>query len=85
MGGAPFAPAAQPSPEVSALVTRINARVDAAVQSGQPVEAMRGWFAQQIAPSLPDAANATMDQIKTLHLPRLTVPALTQIAQFMNA
>jgi len=84
--GGPFAPAVSVSPEVSALVARINARIDSAIASGQPADAALNWFRSEgTKAGIPEAANATMDQIKGVILPKMTVPALTQIAQMMNA
>jgi len=70
-----------PAPEVLALVQKIGARADAAAASGQPVDAMLTWFRNQCGP---DAAQATMDQIKAVFLPRLTMPALSEIAKLMG-
>lgn len=78
-----FAPGAPVvGPEVQALVTRINAKLDGAIASGQPEEAVVQWFRSQCGP---EAAQASKDQIKTVFLPKLTVPALENIAKLMNA
>lgn len=71
-----------PSPEVAALVARINAKTDAAVASGQNAEQARAWLAGQCGA---EAANATLDQIKTVYLAKLPVPQLTNIAGLMAA
>lgn len=76
------APAPGPAPEVQALVQRISGKIDGAVQSGQPTDAVLGWFRNQCGP---DAAQATLDQIKQVFLYRLPVPQLTEIAKLMNA
>ena len=89
-GGAPqggFNPGAQtmqsgPSPEVQALVQRINGRIDAAIQSGQPADQVLTWFRGQCGP---EAANATLDQIKTVCLYKAPMPTLEGIAKLMNA
>lgn len=80
-GGFP-APAAGPSPEVAALVQRINTRIDGAIASGQAADQVLAWFRGQCGP---EAANATMDQIKQSALPKLSVPQLEGIAKLMNA
>jgi hypothetical protein len=59
------------------LVTAILARIDGAVSSGQPSEAIVTWFRQQIGP---DAANATLDQLRQVFIPRMTETQLKQIA-----
>lgn len=69
--GAPAATATHP------LVTAILARIDGAVSSGQPSDAVVTWFRQQIGP---EAANATLDQIKQIFVPRMTEQQLKQIA-----
>lgn len=79
----PFGAPATPSfggaaPEVTALVQRINTKLAA----GQSTDQALGWFRQQCGP---EAAAATMDQIKGVFLPRLTVPALENIAKLMGA
>ena len=75
----PFA-APQPAgdPAVAALVSRITARVDALAAAGQATDQMLAWFRQQCGP---DAAAATMDQIKTVFLSRLPASALENIAK----
>lgn len=81
-GPAPTATPSGPSPEVAALVARIIPRVDAALASGQPVEAVTNWFRSQCGP---EAANATLDQIKQVFLAKLTVAQLDSIAKLVNA
>ena len=78
-GASPFA-APQPAgdPVVAALVSRITARVDALAAAGQATDQMLAWFRQQCGP---DAAAATMDQIKTVFLSRLPASALENIAK----
>lgn len=96
-GAAPLAPGAGPaqgfpaaaaqsgpSAEVQALVQRIVARTDGAIQSGQPPAAVLDWFQKQLAPSIPEAANASLDQIKQTLLYRLQPAQLTQIAGFLG-
>lgn len=79
---APTATPSGPSPEVKALVDKIVPRIDAALQSGQPVEAVTNWFRSQCGP---EAANATLDQIKQVFLAKLTVAQLDSIAKLVNA
>jgi hypothetical protein len=82
----PFAAAAPVvAPEVLALVTRINTRIDGAVASGQPMEQMIAWFRGECAKAGVDANSYTMDQIKAVALPKMPVPALEGIAKLMNA
>jgi hypothetical protein len=65
------------TPPVHPLVTAILARIDGAVSSGQPSDAVVTWFRQQIGP---EAAQATLDQIKQIFIPRMTEAQLKQIA-----
>lgn len=65
------------TPQAHPLVTAILARIDGAVASGQPADAVVTWFRQQIGP---DAANATLDQIKQVFIPRMSEQQLKQIA-----
>ncbi len=90
-----FAPQAQPAafpgasgapavaPEVLALVQRITSKLDAAIAAGTAnLEQALPWFRSQCGA---EAANATIDQIKAQFLPKLTVPALDNIAKMMAA
>jgi hypothetical protein len=83
-GGAfPVAGAPQVAPEVLALVNRIVPKMDSAVSSGATkVGDMLAWFQGQCGP---EAANATIDQIKQIFLPRMSVAQLTTIAGLMSA
>lgn len=76
-GGATEAAAA-----TMAIVARINARIDGAIASGQPADAVLTWFRGQAGA---EAANATMDQIKQNFLPKLPMATLENIAKLMNA
>lgn len=78
--GFPGAPVGDPA--IGALVQRINAKLDASLASGQSADAALTWFRGQCGP---EAAAATMDQIKGVFLPRLTAPALENIAKLMGA
>lgn len=82
--GFPGATAGSPvgDPVIAGLVQRIAARVDSAIASGQPADAVLNWFRGQCGG---EASAATMDQIKTVFLPRLAVPGLENIAKLMNA
>lgn len=81
--GGPFAAAATgPAPEVVALVNRISARIDGAIASGQGAGDVLTWFRGQCGA---EAAQATMDQIKAVFLPKMAVPGLENIAKLMNA
>lgn len=77
-GGSPFGGGA---PAVHPLVGQIIARIDSAIASGQPPEAALGWFRSNLGP---EAAQATMDQVKTVFLPRLASEQLAQIAKLMG-
>jgi len=78
--GFPGAPTVDPV--VTGLVQRISARIDSALASGQPADAVLTWFRGQCGA---EAAAATMDQIKQVFLPKLAVPGLENIARLMNA
>jgi len=82
VGGFPAPGVTGPAPEAVALVNRITAAVDKAVASGQPADAVLAWFRGQCGP---EAANATMDQIKGHFLPKAALPTLENIAKLMNA
>lgn len=77
-GGNPFGG----DPAVSMLVTRINTALDSAIAKGQPADQALNWFRLRCGP---EAATATMDQIKAVFLPRLTVPMLEETAKLMGA
>lgn len=69
-------------PATQAIVARINTRIDGAITSGQPADAVLTWFRTQCGA---EAANATMDQIKQSFLPKLPMASLENIAKLMNA
>jgi hypothetical protein len=69
------------STQVHPLVTAILARIDGAVSSGQSTDAVITWFRQQIGP---DAANATLEQIKQIFIPRMSKAQLEQIAPLLG-
>lgn len=79
-GGVAFNPG--PAPEVQAIVQRINTRIDGAIQSGQAPDQVLTWFRNQCGP---EAANATLEQIKTVFLPKAAMPTLENIAKLMAA
>jgi hypothetical protein len=80
----PFPPQAQTAidPVIAGLVQRITARIDAAITSGQPADAVLNWFRGQCGA---EASAATMDQIKNVFLHKLAAPGLENIAKLMNA
>lgn len=80
-GAFPAVAATGPAPEVLVLVNRIVARVDAAAAAGGPQDAALAWFRGQCGP---EAASATMDQIKAHFLPRLPMAQLENIAKQMG-
>jgi len=82
----PFAAAAPAvAPEVLALVTRIGTRIDGAIASGQPADQVLAWFRGECQKAGIDATNASLDQIKSVLLVKMPVPALEGIAKLMNA
>lgn len=72
----------QIDPAVAALVNRVNAKIDGSVAAGQPIESVLAWFRNRCGP---EAANATLDQIKQHFLPKHSIPSLEEIAKLMNA
>jgi hypothetical protein len=80
--GFPGANGQMPPPsQVHPLVTAILARIDGAVSTGQSMDAIVTWFRQQIGP---EAANATLDQIKQVFVPRMPETQLKQIAPMLG-
>jgi hypothetical protein len=79
-GGVFSAPAV--APEIQALVTRIVAKLDQALASGQPADQALAWFKSQCGPG---TENFTLDQIKQVALPKLAQPQLEAIAKLMAA
>jgi hypothetical protein len=76
--GFPGTNGATPPPSTQhPLVSAIQSRIDGAIASGQPADAIVTWFRQQIGP---EAANATLDQIKQVFIPRMSEAVLKQIA-----
>lgn len=80
-GAAGFSPVGV-APEVTALVNRIVARADALVAGGQDANAMLTWFRTQCGP---EAAQATLDQIKTVFLSKASVTTLTEMVKLIGA
>lgn len=81
-GASPFAPPPAGDPAVITLVQRINARLDTMAAAGQATDQMLAWFRQRCGA---EAAAATMEQIKTVFLSRLSVPTLEETAKLMGA
>jgi hypothetical protein len=79
---APFPPATGGDPAIAALVHRIGVGIDTQLARGSDPNNALTWFRQQCGP---EAATATMDQIKAVFLPRLPVPALENIAKLTGA
>jgi hypothetical protein len=79
---APFPTVATASDPIAALVHRISAGIDTQLARGSDPNNALTWFRQQCGP---EAATATMDQIKAVFLPRLPVPALENIAKLTGA
>jgi hypothetical protein len=77
-----FSPAATPE---TALVKRISDKIDSILASGQPPDAALNWFRQRCASVSPEAATATIDQIKGTFLARLPLSALEETAKLLGA
>ncbi len=73
-----FPGAASAAPVVNPLVPQIIAKLDGAIATGQNAEQITQWFRNLLGP---DAAAATLDQIKQVFIPRLAEPQLKQLAQ----
>lgn len=69
-------------PVVADLVQRIAAKIDGAVANGQPADVVLNWFRGQCGA---EAAAATIEQIKTVFLPKMALPGLENIKKLMNA
>jgi hypothetical protein len=69
-------------PAIAALVHRIGVGIDTQLARGSDPNNALTWFRQQCGP---EAAAATMDQIKTVFLPRLPMAALENIAKLTGA
>jgi hypothetical protein len=80
--GAPFPAATGGDPAIATLVHRIGVGIDTQLARGSDPNNALTWFRQQCGP---EAAAATMDQIKTVFLPRLPMPALENIAKLTGA
>lgn len=72
-------PGAAPAPAsaVNPLVGQIVAKLDSAIASGQNPDGIAAWFRNLLGA---DAAQATLDQIKQVFIPRLPEPQLKQLA-----
>ncbi len=73
-----FPGAASAAPVVNPLVPQIIAKLDGAIATGQNAEQITQWFRNLLGP---DAASATLDQIKQVFIPRLAEPQMKQLAQ----
>jgi hypothetical protein len=69
-------------PHITALVQRISVGIDTQLARGSDPNSALTWFRQQCGP---EAAAATMDQIKAVFLPRLPMAALENIAKLTGA
>ena len=69
------------TPPVNPLVKAIWERIDGAIASGQPADNVVIWFRNQIGP---DAAQATLDQIKQVFIPRMSEQQLRQIMPLLG-
>lgn len=69
-------------PAALALAQRIGARTDTAIASGQAADGALTWLRNFCGP---ESAQATLDQVKAVFLPRLPVPKLEEIAKMMGA
>ena len=78
--------ASGPSHEVLALATRIATKIDGALASGQNPDAALQWLrTESVRLGFAEAASATMDQIKSIFLPKMTQPALENICKLTGA
>lgn len=66
------------TPPVNPLVGQIIGKLDGALASGQNPDQITAWFKNLLGP---DAAAATLDQIKQVFIPRLPEPQLKNLAQ----
>jgi hypothetical protein len=78
----PFPATTGGDPTIAALVHRIGAGIDTQLARGSDPNNALMWFRQQCGP---EAAAATMEQIKTVFLPRLPMAALENIAKLTGA
>ena len=83
-GGAFPGGAAAPGvdPALQGVVTRIVTKLDASLAAGNSADAALTWFRSHFGP---EAASATLDQIKQVFLARLPVATLENIAKMMGA
>ena len=72
--GFPGVASSAPNPLVGQIITKL----DGALASGQSVDMMTNWFRNLLGP---DAAQANLDQIRTVFIPRLPELQLKQLAQ----
>lgn len=86
-GAGPFAAVApQVAPEVVALVTRIVNYCGVAKQQGQDMTKATEWFRGQLVQAgHVEAAQATLEQITQVFLPRLPVAHLQEICKLTGA
>ena len=73
--------ASGPAPEVLALVQKISEQVDKVIGMGQPADKVLDWFQKR---SGAGAEQATMDQIKSVFLPRMSTEMLTDTAKLIG-
>ena len=73
--------ASGPAPEVLALVQKISEQVDKVIGMGQPADKVLDWFQKR---SGAGAEQATMDQIKSVFLPRMTMEQLAETAKLIG-
>jgi hypothetical protein len=69
-------------PAVAGFVQRIATRLDTVIAQGQPADLALSWLRGQCGA---EASAATLDQIKTVFLPKLTAVGLEQIAKLTGA
>lgn len=83
-GGASGFPGHMPAvaPEVTALVTKINSKIDGSLAAGNPQGPMLDWFRQHCGA---EAAGATIEQIKTVFLPKMSIPVLENIVKLTGS
>jgi hypothetical protein len=82
-GGFPGSGAVGIDPALQNVVNRVVTKLDASLAAGASnPEAALTWFRSHFGP---EGSQATLDQIKTMFLPRLPVAKLEEIAKAMGA
>lgn len=83
-GNGPFGGGAVTLTAEQTAVAKIVAGITGAISGGQPEASVLKWFQNECAKVDPTAANATLDQIKTVYLYKLAMPVLQSVAAQMS-